>query len=143
MDKNGNIADIDPDDFDCQFDDLNTMLQAWLIEQQCIYASVTSFFSGFNNRRDLGFHANIAKYKATEKPVAATETDDPVFTGRKYASAAMYMENTAATEKTTAKGGTVSFIKGLYTQDKTVSKNLEVSKDAIGNEFEKLVKRPG
>lgn len=143
MDKNGNIADIDPDDFDCQFDDLNTMLQAWLIEQQCIYASVTSFFSGFNNRRELGFHANITKYKATEKPVAATETDTPVFTGRKYASAAMYMENTAATEKTTAKGGTVSFIKGLYTQDKTVSKNLEVSKDAIGNEFEKLVKRPG
>ena len=144
LEKNGNLNDIDPDDYDCEFDDLNTMLQTWLVEQQCLYANVASFFSGFNNRRDQGFHSNITKYKATEKPVAATDVEfrSGSITALKEKESFVGSESFTATKKIP---GAISpvFLKGVFLQDKTVSKNLEKSSDAIGNDLDKLVKKPG
>jgi hypothetical protein len=153
LEKNGNTTDIDPDDYDSQFEDLNTMLQAWLTEQQCLYASVASFFSGFNNRRESGFHSNIAKYNATQKPQAATEAQlmlsllpqnmEGKLLLSQFPQGKEIPSSGAATRKKTTSGITETFLmKGLFKQDKTVSNNLETNSDALGRNMKFLVSNP-
>ncbi|ATL48371.1 hypothetical protein COR50_15045 [Chitinophaga caeni] len=64
INKSGNIKDININDFDCQFEDLQAILKAFLVEQNCLYASVTKFFSGFNSNRNKGFHSQLTLYTA-------------------------------------------------------------------------------
>lgn len=48
MDASQNM-DINLDDFSCQFDDLNAVMNAWIVEQDCLYAKTVKFFSSFDN----------------------------------------------------------------------------------------------
>lgn len=45
---NATTKSIDLADYRCEFEDLNVLLKAWTTEQECILASMASFFSGFS-----------------------------------------------------------------------------------------------
>src|SRR5690606_30148072 len=56
---------INIEDFSCQFEDLNAVLNAWIVEQDCLYAKTVDFFSSFDNtgnnlkgKRKRGFRIN-------------------------------------------------------------------------------------
>ncbi len=39
---------IDLSEYECEFKDLNAVLKAWQTEQQCLFESISTFFSGFS-----------------------------------------------------------------------------------------------
>ena len=45
-----NKQDIDFDDYECEFQDLKVMLDAWQKEQDCILAEISNFFSSFSTK---------------------------------------------------------------------------------------------
>ncbi len=45
---NVNTENLNIDDYECEFEDLNMLLQAWTAEQECILAEVSKLFSGFS-----------------------------------------------------------------------------------------------
>jgi PKD repeat protein len=57
---NINTENLNIDDYQCEFEDLNVLLRAWTAEQECVLAEVASFFSGFStkvpgaNIKDIG-----------------------------------------------------------------------------------------
>jgi len=59
------LSDIDLGDFECHFEDLNTMLRAFQVEMNCLLADGTAFFSGFTPRKELP-HINLQRYVAGE-----------------------------------------------------------------------------
>lgn len=59
------LSDINLDDFQCQFEDLNTILQAFQVEINCVLGDGSSFFSGFT-AKPAAPHANILRYIAPE-----------------------------------------------------------------------------
>ena len=46
------IEDIDINDYECEFEDLNAVLKAWRAEQNCLNAGVSKFFSGFSLKNE-------------------------------------------------------------------------------------------
>ncbi|WP_378176256.1 PKD domain-containing protein [Aquimarina sp. SS2-1] len=44
------LSDIDITEYNCHFDDLNTILLAFLKEQKCLFQDVARFFSGFSTK---------------------------------------------------------------------------------------------
>lgn len=47
---NETLETIDPEKYSCHFDDLNTILLAFLKEQECLYQDMTDFFSAFSTK---------------------------------------------------------------------------------------------
>jgi hypothetical protein len=45
---NVNSENLNIDDYECEFEDLNMLLRAWTAEQECVLAEVSQLFSGFN-----------------------------------------------------------------------------------------------
>ena len=45
---NINTENLNIDDYECEFEDLQVMLRAWTAEQDCILAEMSAFFSAFN-----------------------------------------------------------------------------------------------
>lgn len=45
---NVNTENLNIDDYECEFEDLNMLLRAWTAEQECILAEVSQLFSGFS-----------------------------------------------------------------------------------------------
>lgn len=62
--------DLNIDDYECEFEDLKVMLQAWTKEQDCVLAEVASFFSGFSTKEP---GANIKEAELDLKRVEAAE----------------------------------------------------------------------
>ncbi|MFT5645374.1 MAG: hypothetical protein ACI976_000044, partial [Aureispira sp.] len=60
---NPTTQDIDLGEYRCEFEDLNVLLKAWTTEQECILASMASFFSGFTTDRVGG---NIKEIEYTQ-----------------------------------------------------------------------------
>lgn len=62
---NATTKTIDLADYRCEFEDLNVLLKAWTTEQECILASMASFFSGFStdkvgiNIKEIEYTQNI------------------------------------------------------------------------------------
>ena len=44
---NINTEDLNIDDYQCEFEDLDVLLRAWIAEQECIMKEIASFFSAF------------------------------------------------------------------------------------------------
>ena len=61
----GSRYDIDIKDFECYFEDLNAILKAWYVEQNCIYQKIIKYFSGFMLDRESNFHVADKLYLAT------------------------------------------------------------------------------
>lgn len=45
---NVNTENLNVDDFECEFEDLNTLLRAWTAEQNCVLAETSKLLSGFS-----------------------------------------------------------------------------------------------
>jgi hypothetical protein len=60
---NPTIQDINLGEYRCEFEDLNVLLKAWTTEQECILASMASFFSGFTTDKVGG---NIKEIEYTQ-----------------------------------------------------------------------------
>ena len=60
---NPTTKDIDLGEYRCEFEDLNVLLKAWTTEQECILASMASFFSGFTTDKVGG---NIKEIEYTQ-----------------------------------------------------------------------------
>lgn len=59
------LTDINLDDFECQFEDLKTILHAFQVEINCVLGDGSSFFSGFT-AKPAKPHANMLRYIAPD-----------------------------------------------------------------------------
>ncbi|MGB1450685.1 MAG: PKD domain-containing protein, partial [Marinirhabdus sp.] len=72
---NEDIANIDPEDYKCHFEDLNTILLAFLKEQECLYGDMAQFFSNFSTTNP-GTHGRYGvKTLATAPPQEEVEEE--------------------------------------------------------------------
>jgi hypothetical protein len=55
------LSDINLDDFECHFEDLNVMLRAFQTEISCLLGEGSNFFSGFSAKPDFP-HVNLVRY---------------------------------------------------------------------------------
>ena len=65
---NASTQNIDIDDYRCEFEDLNVLLQAWTQEQECILAAIASFFSGFSTQ-EAGRNIKEIEYTQVVTPI--------------------------------------------------------------------------
>ena len=138
INKTGNLSDINPDDFDCQFEDLNAILKAWLIEQNCLFANIARFFTGFSTNKAIGFHTRIDDYKAVDQPVyAATGKPVDYIT---VSGISILAESPAL--NTGISIAATPICKTVYTLDKTVVGNLETNPGSLGIQFAETMKQP-
>lgn len=55
------LSDINLDDFDCHFEDLNVMLRAFQTEISCLLGEGSNFFSGFSAKPEFQ-HVNLVRF---------------------------------------------------------------------------------
>lgn len=143
LNKGGKLSDINPDDFDCQFEDLSAVLKAWLVEQNCLYAAITKFFSGFTTHKDAGFHVRTDDFK-TSVPVTMMNVMPFVLM---RTGAFPQAEATAVTAQPAAIGikdaaAEKPICKTIYSVDTTIADNLEIATGALGVHFAEAVAQP-
>ena len=86
------IDDIDINDYECEFEDLNAVLKAWRAEQNCLNAGISRFFSGFSLKNE-GKHkfyklSNLAS-ATTSATAVSTNTPTEVSTSSSRSSASI------------------------------------------------------
>ncbi len=69
------LADLDLDDFSCQFDDLDTILRAFQAEMNCLLSEGTMFFSGFTASATEP-HINLKLFKPQSEQQKWTISDE-------------------------------------------------------------------
>lgn len=112
---NLNTEKLNTDQYECEFEDLKLLLNAWTAEQECILAQVASFFSGFS----------LVSPGANMK--------DPVLTHRTKASSRTGVKNVYAASLE-AGSGTLGNISEVYAvRDSVIPDNLTTDKDALGS----------
>ncbi|NQY07170.1 MAG: hypothetical protein HRT68_13525, partial [Flavobacteriaceae bacterium] len=70
---NATTQSINLDDYNCEFEDLQVLLKAWTTEQDCILASMASFFSGFTTD-EVGGNIRDVDYTEARNPNLIAET---------------------------------------------------------------------
>lgn len=125
------LQDIDLDDYSCQFDDLEAVLRAWQAEQNCLYGSISKFFSTFNTITGTKSRRTAA-------------LDSLLETGTK----GIVTETAPEIRKEKLVFGTISkmtsretmAMKSRISATESVDKNLFVEQDSIGQFFETILK---
>ena len=121
---NINSENLNIDDYECEFEDLNVLLLAWTAEQECILAEVSGFFSGFSTAEP---GTNLSK-SFVAKRVSGLNL-----------SAAALNTNTAGSnlrinKVTTSSAATdYTYRTESYAKDSVVSDNLNTNTDALGS----------
>ena len=114
---NINTENLNIDDYQCEFEDLNVLLRAWTAEQDCVLGEVSSFFSGFNTAVP---GRNVREPQLGIKSVAGLEIN----TNLNLISAKTTATRAAATETNKA---------STYTKSNVISDNLTLQENALGN----------
>jgi PKD repeat protein len=120
---NINSENLDVDDYECEFEDLTVLLNAWTAEQDCILAQVSSFFSGFSTKVP---GANIKEAEldlVKEKSIGSATLSN--FSAAKFTTA-----KTTAASMTSA-----SFLNQPLVTTYVVSDNLVTTVDTLGAEM--------
>jgi len=118
---NINTENLNIDDYQCEFEDLNVLLRAWTAEQDCVLGEVASFFSGFStkipgaNVKDIGLSRSVL----TNLDVATNLNRFAINTNLNI--------KTAEATKETASASTT------YTKSNVIADNLTIQADALGN----------
>jgi PKD repeat protein len=126
---NINRENLNIDDYECEFEDLNVLLRAWTTEQDCILAQVSQFFSGFStkqpgaNVKDVA--VNVAAVSAAGLRVGSS--------GVRTAS----LNISGLANDVQAKAASVSYKAESFSKSKVVTENLTLSEDALGIEMKK------
>lgn len=119
---NINTENLNIDDYQCEFEDLNVLLRAWTAEQDCVLGEVASFFSGFStkvpgaNVKDIGLSRSVL----TNLDVATNLNRLSINTNlnQKTAEAVKAVADSTAT---------------TYTKSNVITDNLTIQPDALGN----------
>lgn len=114
---NINTENLNIDDYQCEFEDLNVLLRAWTAEQDCVLGEVSSFFSGFNTALP---GRNVREPQLGIKSVAGLEIN----TNLNLASAKNTATRAAATETKQA---------STFAKSNVISDNLTIQENALGN----------
>lgn len=112
---NLNTENLNIDDYECEFEDLKVLLNAWTAEQECILAQVSSFFSGFSL---VSPGANVK---------------DPILTHRIKVASPTTGENVYVTRLAADSGTLDNFSKVYSFRDSVIPDNLTTEKDALGS----------
>lgn len=118
---NINTENLNIDDYQCEFEDLNVLLRAWTAEQDCVLGEVASFFSGFStkipgaNVKDIG----LSRSALTNLDVATNLNRFAINTNLNI--------KTVETTKETVSASTT------YTKSNVIADNLTIQPDALGN----------
>ena len=112
---NLNTENLNIDDYECEFEDLKVLLNAWTAEQECILAQVSSFFSGFSL---VSPGANVK---------------DPILTHRIKVASPTTGENVYVTSLAADSGTLDNFSKVYSFRDSVIPDNLTTEKDALGS----------
>ncbi|TSJ43013.1 hypothetical protein FO440_02140 [Mucilaginibacter corticis] len=156
------LDDIDLDDYACQFNDLEAILNAFKAEQNCLYAEVSQFFSNFNTTTGYQYLAlsDVAYRKMdlrVAKAITMTETGSTA--GASAAEKAAGTQS-AETEVTRAKAAPTPAYTQLGATDAGIYKasdsnykilsgtdvidgNIITEKDTIGYYFSNISKDTG
>lgn len=119
---NINTENLNIDDYQCEFEDLNVLLRAWTAEQDCVLGEVASFFSGFStkvpgaNVKDIG----LSRSAFTNLEVATNLNKRSINTNLNLKTAEAVQAAAASTTTT-------------YTKSNVISDNLTIQADALGN----------
>jgi PKD repeat protein len=127
---NVNTENLNIDDYECEFEDLNMLLRAWTAEQECVLAEVSQLFSGFNT-------AEPGK-NVKESLVAGRRTSDSnlnlLTNARRETSGANRIFTNLDATKATAEKQTkeqVVFNK-YYTKSNVIPDNLVTQENTLG-----------
>lgn len=119
---NINTENLNIDDYQCEFEDLNVLLRAWTAEQDCVLGEVASFFSGFStkvpgaNVKDIGLSRSVL----TNLEVATNLNKRSINTNLNLKTAEAVQAAAASTATT-------------YTKSNVIADNLTIQADALGN----------
>lgn len=116
---NINSETLNLDDYECEFEDLNVLLQAWTAEQECILAEVSGFFSGFSTTEP---GTNLSKSFASKRASGLNLN----------LSAAALNTNTSGSNLRINKVTTSSTATASSSKDSVVSDNLNTDTNALG-----------
>lgn len=122
---NINTENLNVDDYQCEFEDLNVLLRAWTAEQECTLAEISGFFSGFSTA------------------VPGTNVKEPQL-DLKRAVSNEFLTNTAdiKSEKSSiiskanvsrAASKTVASQSAIYSKSNVIPDNLTIKENALGN----------
>ena len=127
---NVNTENLNIDDYECEFEDLNMLLQAWTAEQECILAEVSQLFSGFST---IEPGKNVK-----EKRVAAKRTkDSPVnllsdATKEKSGSLRITTNKDASKAASEKQSDYRKLSKTYYAKSNVIPDNLVTEKNTLG-----------
>ncbi len=128
---NINTENLDVDDYECEFEDLNVMLRAWTAEQECVLAEVSSFFSAFS-LADPGKNIKEAtKFTEATLSEANLSVDDSFLTRSK--------DTSTKTTGDVFTGETAGKTTYYAYKSTVVPDNLIVSDDALGEVMKKSI----
>ena len=122
---NINTENLNIDDYECEFEDLNVLLRAWTAEQDCVLGEVASFFSGFSTRvpganvKDIG----LSRAVLTNLDVATNLNRFSINTNLDVKAAEI---NPIASDAKISQATT-------FTKSNVIADNLTIQEDALGN----------
>lgn len=160
------IDSINPNDYECEFEDINAVLKAWRAEQNCLNAGVSKFFSGFSIKQqgEHKFYKLSKRGRSTIRESASSDTTETASTGRSVtgaisdiSSASVNQPFSETTKKfltsntaftgfgavdTKAILGGFKVLSGLkfYNLDTVVLDNLEKDEDVLGSIVDKAMR---
>lgn len=123
--------EINLEDFSCQFDDLNAVLNAWIVEQDCLYAKTVKYFSNFDNTGKNRLPIKTGGVKAG----AVTRFEAPSGALFKTAETTQYSKTYSASSGAVSTSYVLPKPTYTYQVDDTVNNNLSLEDDTVGIAF--------
>jgi hypothetical protein len=123
--------EINLEDFSCQFDDLNAVLNAWIVEQDCLYAKTVKYFSNFDNTGKNRLPIKTGGVKTS----VATRFEAPSSALSKTAGTTQYSKTYSASSSAVSTNYTLPKATYTYQVDNTVNNNLSLEDDTVGVAF--------
>jgi PKD repeat protein len=128
--------DINPDDYQCRFEDLTVLLNAWVAEQECILAEVTSLFSSFSTV-DIGKNLMENEFVLVDNYIDLTKNNNlNKSTTDDQAAAASFAKKTV---KENLKQS--STVKIAVSRESIVEDNLNLEANSLGAILKKSIEK--
>jgi hypothetical protein len=129
------LSDINLDDFECQFEDLNTLLKAFQAEINCVLSEGSSFFSGFSAKKERP-HSSLKRYIADENKQQWMINDETIDSATKE-------ETITIVEEKAGKSASTSNAKETFRINRTVKGKLDEDPASFGKFYKKAMETEG
>ncbi len=127
---NVNSENLNIDDYECEFEDLNMLLRAWTAEQECVLAEVSQLFSGFSTAEPgKNVKEVLVAGKRTKDSVLNLLTDATKDTS---GSTRITTNKSTSTKTAAAKVEEQKFYSTYYSQSNVIPDNLVTEKNTLG-----------